>query len=174
MVCADAHRDAEIFRPAGQRREDVVDARQLGVVLGIRVFAHCEFLLVGEVPGIHADLLDVLDGFHRGGRREVNVRDEGHADPAGFQGLTDDGEIVGIRGGRNGDTYDFAAGGDQPRDLLDGRGGIGRRGGGHRLDPDRMVPPEGHIADVHDASATSLVSGQSGVESHRADLGTAL
>jgi len=37
-----------------------------------------------------------------------------------------------------------------------------------------MVPADGHVTDVDDAGATSLVSGQSGVESHPEDLGAAL
>ena len=44
-----------------------------------RVLAHLELLLVGVVPRIDPDLLDVLRGDQRRVRREVDVRDERHA-----------------------------------------------------------------------------------------------
>jgi hypothetical protein len=166
VVAADAHRHAELLGAAHERREDLVDSRELGVVFGLRVLTHREPLLVGEVPGIDADLLDVLDRLHRDGGREVDVRDERRRDLHGPHGLPDVDQIVRIGLGGDGDAYDFAAGFDQARDLRDGRWGVGRGWGRHGLNTDRMVAPQRNVADVDDATPPPLICRKSGIESH--------
>jgi hypothetical protein len=73
VVRSDAHAHTELSGPPDQWRKDLLDAFQLGVVLGVAVLANGELLLVGVVARVDANLVYVLDGLHRGGRREMNV-----------------------------------------------------------------------------------------------------
>ena len=120
MVGADAHADAQLLGTLDQRREDALDSLQLGAVLGVGVLANREFLLVGVVAGVDADLVDVLDRPHGCGRREVDVRHQRDPDPAALQLGADIGQVLGVAGRRHGQANDLATGLDQPHGLFDG------------------------------------------------------
>ena len=57
-----------------QGSEALFDPRELGGVVLVRVLAHAEQLLVGEVTGVDAHLLDVLGRLHSRRWTEVYVR----------------------------------------------------------------------------------------------------
>ena len=78
VVGADAHGDAALLADIDQRLEGLVDAGEFLLVLVVGVFADGEFLFVGEVAGVDADLLDPLRGFQGGVGLEVDVGDDGH------------------------------------------------------------------------------------------------
>ena len=60
VVGPDAHRDSARLALLHQGREALLEALQLGLVLGVRVLAHGEALAIGEVPGVDAHLLHVV------------------------------------------------------------------------------------------------------------------
>ena len=80
VVRADAHGHAALLALQHQRREALLDARDFGGIVGVGVLAHAKELLVGEVARVDADLFDVLGGFQRGGRAEVDVGHQRHVD----------------------------------------------------------------------------------------------
>ena len=74
MIGADAHRAIEFLAKLDQRREAFLDAREFRRVLVVRVLFDEEFLGIGVVARIHADLLNPLGRFYRGFGFEMNVR----------------------------------------------------------------------------------------------------
>ena len=137
VIGADAHRAAELFAADHERGKRIVEAGEFGVVVGVGVFADGEFFLVGVVAGIDADFFDVLDGFHRGAREEMDVGDDRDVGEAGGGELGAD--VAQAAGGGDvgrGDADDLAADLGEGDGLLDGGGdvlGVARR---HRLDAD--------------------------------------
>ena len=65
MVRAEPHGDAERLALQHQRREALLDADDLGGIVGVGIFAHPEVLLVGEVARVDAHFFDVFGGFQR-------------------------------------------------------------------------------------------------------------
>jgi hypothetical protein len=72
----------------------------------------------------------------------MNVGDQRRVDPVTTELIPDLPEVFGIPLRRNGKPDDFAARLVKAPALLDGSGGIPGMGIGHRLDPDRLVPPQ--------------------------------
>ena len=172
MVRPDPHRHAELFRPQHQRTKRLLEPLDLRLVLRVGVLADSELLAVGVVAGVHADLLDVLDGLHRGARREVDVGDEGHADLSSGERAANFGKVARIGRGRDRHADDLAAGLHHADDLRDCRRRVGRRGRRHRLDADRIAPSDPDVAD-HDLARGSppvLVGRLAPGSDHRPEL----
>ena len=140
-----------------QRLEGLVDAGEFLLVLVVGVFADGEFLFVGEVAGIDADLLDPLRGFHGGVGLEMDVGDDGHVAPGGEELGLDVLEIGGVLDRRRGDADDFAADLDEVEGLLDAFAGVHRVAGEHRLDADGVGAADADFADLDLAGKAALI-----------------
>ena len=116
-----------------QRREFLLDALQLGRILLVGVFLDREFLGVGVVAGIDADLLDPLGRFHRGVGLEMDVRHDRHVAAARAQSAHDVLQVGRVLDRRRGDAHDLATDRRQFERLRDGRFRVHRVAGEHRL-----------------------------------------
>ena len=157
VVGADAHGDAALLAEIDQRLEGLVDAGEFLLVLVVGVLADGELLLVGEVAGIDADLLDPLRGFHGGVGLEMDVGDDGHVATGGDQLGLDVLEIGGVLDGGRGDADDFAADLDEVEGLLDAFAGVHGVAGEHGLDADGVTPPDADFADADLTGEAALV-----------------
>jgi hypothetical protein len=68
----------EVLAEPNQRCELLIHARHLGGVLVVGVFLDGEFLRVGVVARVDANLLDPAGGFEGGLGFEMDVGDDGH------------------------------------------------------------------------------------------------
>ena len=157
VIGPDPHRHPELLRALRKGAERLFETGELRVVLGVGVLADRELLAVGVVAGVHADLLDVLDGFHGGARGKVNVGDEGDAHLSSGERASDRGQAACVGRGRDGNADDLATGLDQTDYLGDGRLGVRGGGGGHGLHPDRVAAADPEVAHPHLAGRTPAV-----------------
>ncbi len=155
---------AELLAALHEGGERVVQALELGVVVGVRILADGEFLLVGVIAGVDADLLDVFDRLHGGGGEEVDVGDERDMAEAGGGELGAD-VLEALRGGdvRGGHTDDFAADLGEGDGLADGGGDVLGVAGRHRLEADGVRAPDADGTD-HDFEGAAA----DGLEARRA------
>lgn len=157
VVGADAHGDLPRLAQIHQGLERLVDPGQFLLVLVVGVFADGELLLVGEVAGVDAHLLDPLRGLHGGVGLEVDVGDDGHVALGGEQLGLDVLEISGVLDRRRGDPDDFAADLDEVEGLLDALAGVHGVAGQHGLDADRVGPAQADFADLDLAGKAALI-----------------
>src|SRR5947209_16889052 len=157
MVGADAHGDPALLALQDQRREALFDAGDLGGVVLVGVLADAEELLVGEVARVHADLVDVLGGFHRRRGAEVDVGDERHRDALRAEAPLDLADRLGVGRRRGGDAYDLAAGLDQADGLGQGPVHVLGTRGRHGLHADRLRAAYGNVANLDFAALAPLV-----------------
>ena len=157
MVGADAHRDTALLALEHEWRKTLLDARDLGRVVLVRVLAHAEKLLVGEVAGVDAHLVDVLGGFQGRGRAEVNVGDERDRDAERPQAALDLANGLRIGHRWRGDAHDLAADLDQADGLREGGLDVLGARGRHRLHADGLIAAHDHVANRDFARATPLV-----------------
>jgi len=160
----------QCLAPKHKRRERLVQALQLAVVIAVGVLADREFFLVRVIAGIDADLFDVLHRGHRGLRQKVNV---GHqrdmAEAGGGELGADFAQALGRGHIGRGDADDFATGLRQRDRLLHRGGDILRIAGGHRLQPDRMGAADADSAHLHfDRAATDRAKTRNAVSHGRA------
>ena len=133
-----------------------MEAFEFFFVVCVAVFFDCEFLFVGVVAGVDADLLDVFGGFHRGGWEEVDIGDEGDVALGGADALGDLAECFGGFFVGCGDAHDFAADFGEGECLPDGGVDILRVGRRHGLDADRIISTHADVADFNFARGAAL------------------
>ena len=157
VVCADAHGNAVVPELQNQRLEALLDALQLSLIFPIAILALGEPFLVGVVAGVDAHLLHVLRSLESGVGGEVDVGNQRYAHAAAIQRCLDVPQILGLVERRRRQPHQLATGVDQ----LDGFGhrGVGVHGvaDGHRLQADRVVAADGHVANVDDARFAAVV-----------------
>ena len=112
VVGADAHGDAALLALEHERREDLLDLLNLGVVLLVRLVQDVLELLppVREVTGVDADLVEALGDHHGHLGREVDVGDEGRVVPVLDEALLDLGARLGLLHTLDGDADHLGAG----------------------------------------------------------------
>ncbi len=157
MVRADAHGDAPAAAEIDQRLEGFVDAGEFLLVLLVGVLDDGEFLFVGEVARINADLLDPLGRFHGGIGLEVDVGHDGDVTPGGDKLGLDVLEIGGVLDGGRGDADEFATDLDQLERLLHTLPGIHGVASEHGLDTDGIGPTHADVADLDLAGDAALI-----------------
>jgi hypothetical protein len=158
VIRADAHGDAPGLALVHQGAEALLDALQLGRVLGVRVLAHGEALAVGEVAGVDPHLLHVVGRFHRRRRVEVDVRHQGDADAFLAQDAPDGAQVTGVFHRRGGDAHDLAAGLHQALGLGDGGVRVHRIRRGHGLDAEGIGAADADLADGDGAGGAPPVA----------------
>ena len=157
VIGADAHRDAAILAKLHQRREPLANALQLREVLLISVLDDLEFLRVGIVAGIDADLFHPARGFQRGFWLEMDIGDDWDIAALLAEALDDDLEIRGVLDRGSGDANDLAADGHEGERLADAGVRVHRVARDHRLEADRVRAADADRADHH------LTGGAAGV-----------
>jgi len=149
VIGADAHGDAAILTKLDQGGEALADAGKLREILGIGILDDLEFLRVGVVAGIDADLLDPAGGLERGLGFEMDIGDDGDVAALGAEPVDDVLEIGGILDGGSGDADDLAADIDQGERLADAGvrvHGVARE---HGLEPDGIGAADADGADLY-------------------------
>ncbi len=134
------------FAQQDQGGEQLLQARQLGVVFGVGVFARGKFLFVNVIAGVDPHHLDPAGGFQGGVGLEMDVGHDGGQAAAPAQGGHDVLEIGGVFDRGRGDAGDLAAGGGQFQRLLDAFGGVHGVAGNHRLLHNRMIAADDDAA----------------------------
>ena len=156
MVGADAQGAAEFLAAKDKWRNGLMDTLELGVVGGIGVFEDCELLFVGVVARVDADFLDVFDGLHGGGGKEMDVGDERDvAEAGGSEFLPDGPETAGGLDVGRGDADDLAADLGEGDGLAHGGLDVLRVAGGHGLHAHGIGAADSHGADLHLAGAAA-------------------
>jgi hypothetical protein len=149
VVGADAQGPAQLLAAPRQGSEALGHALQLVCILGVRVLAHRELLLVGIVAGIDPHLLHVLGGHQGSVGREVDVGHQRDPHAPAAQLVLDLRQMLRVLNGRRRHAHDLAAGIHQPLDLVAGGPGVARVGGGHGLDADRIGTTDAHVSDAN-------------------------
>ena len=108
MVGADAHSSSEFFATEDDGGEGFVESFEFLGVIRIGVFFNGEFFIIGIVAWVDAYFVDMVDRFHGGGRKEVNVGYKRDVALCVFEGFGDGAEGLGGFFIGCGDTYDFA------------------------------------------------------------------
>ena len=111
------------------------------------------FLLSAKLPGIDAHFFHPPGGFQRGVGLEVDVGHDGHVAAAFEQAALDKLQVARVLDRRGRDPHDLAADRREVHRLLDARLGVHRVAGDHRLDADRVVAADAHLADHDRAGA---------------------
>ena len=146
MVGADAQGPAQLLAQLDQRREFLLEARQLGGILLGGVLLDGEFLGIGVVARIDPHHLDPFGGLERGLGLEVDVGDNRDVAAARAQVGHDVLEIGSVLDRRRGDADDLAAGLDEFEGLSHALGGVHGVARQHGLDDDRMMAADDDAA----------------------------
>ena len=101
--------------------------------------------VIPPVAGIDSHLIGRCGRFECDGRIEMDVGHQRNG-PESLRGefLFDRCQIASFTPTLGGETYDFAAGPDDPDDLSGRSGGVIGVGIGHRLESDGVFPTESH------------------------------
>mmetsp|Transcript_44841 Transcript_44841/g.71975 ORF Transcript_44841/g.71975 Transcript_44841/m.71975 type:complete len:257 (+) Transcript_44841:582-1352(+) len=151
VVGADAHGDAILLTLEHQRREDLLDFVQLGVVLRIRLIQDVfKFLTpIGEVARVDADFIEALcDGQSHLGR-EVNIGDEGGGVAICHEPPLDLRTRLGLHHALHRDAHHLRPGISALLHLGDGSFNVAGVGGGHGLADDGVLAAQLHVPHHH-------------------------
>ena len=163
VVIHDAVGEEPWLVPMRIARPSSLQRRTMGVsFVVVRVLVHnrnrCggKFFIIGVVPWIDANFVDMVDGFHGGGRKKMYISDKGNVTLCVFECLCDGAEGLGRFFVWGGDANDFATGFSEGEALFDSGLYILGWGGGHGLDANGIFASNGGVADANFSSGYAL------------------